>query len=96
MREELQLRVIKLIGLFDYLISIEKNPGVFITIKKKYQSLLLALNNDQIALNSGLFDVIQSVGKMMYDTPTNNISLGKYILDQMQEIYIISKKVEEH
>lgn len=95
MKEELQLRIIKLMGLFEYLISMEKNPGIFIDIKKKYQKLLDSLSTygDIVEIGGDEFDIVESVFRMMYDAPTRDIHLGRYILDRMQEIYLLSKKI---
>lgn len=95
MKEELQYKIIKLIGLFDYLISINGTEAYHL-IRKKYQILLenlMQYENIQ-AVNQETFDILLNVFKLFLEAPPKNVDLGKYILDRMQEIYLIQKEIE--
>jgi len=94
MKEELQIKIIKLIGLFEYLMSIE-NFGAYEDLKQKYQKLLNNLLQCQTSkdINKDTFNIIESAFRIMMDAPPKDNYIGKYILDRMQDIYLVQKNI---
>lgn len=85
---DLEYKIIQLIALFDYLISIEEQEA-YCCVRKQYQKLLIQLG--EVKNQNFDFSLIQNVFRLMFEAPTNDKFLGKYILDKMQEIYDLSK-----
>jgi hypothetical protein len=93
-KEDLELRIIKLIGVLEYLYSIEQFPA-YNQLKQLYFSLYERIyeKNKFDEIKEIEFEVIQSSFRIFLEAPPKDKILGKYILDRMQEIYEIQNKL---
>ena len=92
-KEELEIKLIKTIGLFEYLLFNEPFDA-YNQLKSNYENLLSIIQKRNIEdINSDDFLVLQSSFRIMFEAPPKDIVLGRYILDRMQEIYEIQIKM---
>lgn len=93
-KEDIEIKIAQLVGLFDYLLSIEDFPA-YKKLKENYYNLLCTIQQ-RLRLEDIQevdFRVVQSSFRIMMEAPPRDITLGKYILDRMQEIYEIQIKI---
>lgn len=84
---KIEYKLIELITLYRYLISIE-NFDVYKKILSKYEMVLKdnTLNN---------FSSLENVFRLYLEAPPKDKILGEYILNKMQDFYEDYSKIEE-
>ncbi len=93
-KEDLEKKIIVLIVLYDYLISINGKEAYHF-IRKKYQQLLDNLNKYETIQSIPMkeFDGLLNVFRLFQEAPCRDVNLSKYILYKMQEIYLIQENI---
>lgn len=90
---EIEIKLIKLISLFDYLIYLE-DFGAYKTLLKLHKRCLLNLKGKQVnELIEEDFEPLINVFRIYMEAPPSDSKLGKYILDMMQEFYELQERV---
>lgn len=88
-KRNLEIKLIKLIGILDYLYSIE-SFSAYNQLILMYSTLLKRIESKKVEdINKFDFESIQAAFRILVEAPPKDKSLGKYILDRMQEIYEI-------
>ena len=95
-KKELEIKIIQLIGLFDYLISINGTIA-YHSVKNKYKIVLEKLIKCESIqdVSKEVFDELLNVFRIFMETPTRDVILGQYILGKMQEIYLIQEEMKK-
>lgn len=93
---ELKLKLIKIIGLLEYLIYIE-NFKAYHVLLKKHKEILMNLKDKQEVSEIKLadFDPFLNVIRIYLEAPPSDKILGKYILDVIQDFYELQEKYLE-
>lgn len=93
-KNELEVNVIQLIGIFKYLLFIENFPA-YGKLLENYSDLLI---NIQVRRNiedivEYDFKPVESSFRILQEAPPRDVKLGMYILERMQEIYEIQREI---
>jgi hypothetical protein len=95
-KDDLEMKIIKLIGLYDYLITINATEA-YHHIRKQYQILVEKLKRYETIqdVDVSIFDTVLNVFRIYLEAGAcKDSNLDKYILDKMQEIYLLQKEIE--
>ena len=93
-KEDIEIKIAQLVGLFDFLLSKEDFPA-YKKLKENYYKLFCTIQQ-RVKLEDVQevdFRVVQSSFRIMMEAPPRDMLLGKYILDRMQEIYDMQIKI---